>query len=816
MGQDRDLGGRLRRILLGASALTAMPVTALAEDGLDAAMGPLEGLTLLLMTGLSIGAVGALIALARARGDAARSSEAADKALRSASDRALRLAGILDAVDAVALVFPAGKGRPDIHGDLSAVASLPRDRNEITRFRHWLAAEDAAALEGALAGLRSNGEPFHLDLKKADGGYLNAFGRAIGRETVVWLRDLSGERARLAETESRLRKLEDEAAALTTLIDALDVPVWRRGETGQLVQVNAAYARAVEVASPQEAIAAQSELLEAPQRASAAAHRLEGDVYRARVPVIFAGRRRACDIIDAASPGGSIGMALDAEETAQMEARARSADEAMDRTLDALSAAAIVFDSDRTLRYANAGFRKTFQIEPGKLSSRPDSGALLADLRARRQVPEDCDFSKLREEFRAVFTDGTPYDAKWRLPDGRTLTVRGRGHARGGATFIFDNETQRVSLASQVNALLKDQRDTLDGLREGVAVFGADGKLKLSNAAFAALWALAPGVLEPGTHVGKILEACQTSLVTAEALRPLRGFIGSLTGGRTGFVNRLELKDRRVIDLNALPLVDGATLVSFHDVTDTVRAAENLKASNLRLEEANQIKTNFIQHVSYELRSPLTSVIGFADMIAAGETDNLSERQRDYLDHIRTAGASLMALVNSILDLASIDAGVLALNLAETEISRLIFDAIEGLRDRLEDKDISIDIDVPGRLGSAMVDPQRLRQAVYNLVANAVHSSEVGSTVKVRVRGREDALSISVIDRGIGMTQSELDRVLDPFETASDRNVRQGPGLGLTLAQKFVRLHGGNLRLWSRKGFGTVARMTLPIETHVG
>ena len=189
-----------------------------------------------------------------------------------------------------------------------------------------------------------------------------------------------------------------------------------------------------------------------------------------------------------------------------------------------------------------------------------------------------------------------------------------------------------------------------------------------------------------------------------------------------------------------MPLPGAATLVTFHDVTDSVNVERALRERNEALEDADKIKIDFVHHVSYELRSPLTNIIGFVHLLGDEATGPLAPKQREYLDYITVSTDTLLALINNILDLATIDAGRMQLNLAPVDIRQTMAAAAEGVQDRLVSTGIALEIVTAHDIGSFIADKRRVRQILFNLLANAVSFSPPGGTVTFLAEPRADAL----------------------------------------------------------------------------
>jgi signal transduction histidine kinase len=261
-----------------------------------------------------------------------------------------------------------------------------------------------------------------------------------------------------------------------------------------------------------------------------------------------------------------------------------------------------------------------------------------------------------------------------------------------------------------------------------------------------------------------------------------------------------------------MPLPDGATLVTFQDVSDTVNVERALREKNEALVAADGIKIEFVHHVSYELRSPLTNIIGFANLLGDPAFGPLTDKQREYLGYITTSTNALLALINNILDLATIDAGAMTLSLSDVDIRASMEAAAEGVQDRLVKNNITLDIRAPAGIGSFAADERRLRQILFNLLSNAVGFSPPGETVTLKAERHADAVAFTVIDHGPGISPERQDKVFDLFETNSNGSQHRGTGLGLSLVRSFVELHGGTVTIDSVVGQGTTVTCVFPVE----
>ena len=185
-----------------------------------------------------------------------------------------------------------------------------------------------------------------------------------------------------------------------------------------------------------------------------------------------------------------------------------------------------------------------------------------------------------------------------------------------------------------------------------------------------------------------------------------------------------------------LPLPDGGTLLTYVDVSDAKHAERALIERTEALEAADRLKTAFISHVSYELRTPLTNIIGFSELLASPIAGPLTDRQRDYLNDIRLSGRTLLAIIDDILDLATIDAGTLELKLSPVKVRDVIDQAVQGVQERLKQNDIALDIDIEPGIDEFVADGRRVTQMLYNLLSNAIGFSDAGGKIALGC-GRE-------------------------------------------------------------------------------
>jgi len=807
------LGRRLPAVCLLTAPAAIWPTFARAEVTALGAIGQFdqhEIAILVPMVGLIVFAVITAIMLVRMRRRTARLEGTSRDEITGLHEQLDRANALLLSERQVLVDWPAASNRPSVDGDLALLGVVEPHR--VLAFGSWLDAGRASEMERAVEALRAHGEAFATTLTTLAGQPIEAQGRAIGGRAVLRLRDASLLTRELLELNARHRDLLTEIASLRTLIETLPSPAWTRDAAGRLTFVNSAYARAVEARDVADAIERNLELLDSAARATIVQTRRNGGAYSGRLPAIVAGARRSFDVLDVRTDTGSAGIGIDATEAETMRSAMARMLDAHRRTLDHLPIGVAMFDAHQRLTFYNAAYRTLWDLDVRYLDQHPTDSALIDELRMARKLPEQPNFREWKAQLLTAYRANETKEHVWHLPDTRTLRVVTMPNPDGGVTYLFHDVTERLELERSFEELIRVQGETLDNLAEGVAVFASDGRLRLHNPAFARMWKLSDQALAERPHIEVITVLSQPLHGDDPTWQALREVVTAIDS-RKAITGRLERRDGSVVDCTTVPLPGGATLVTFHDVTDSVNVERVLRERNDALEEADRLKIDFVHHVSYELRSPLTNIIGFVHLLGDPATGPLAQKQREYLDYITVSSDTLLALINNILDLATIDAGRMQLNLGPVDIREAMQAAAEGVQDRLVSAGLTLDIRASADIGGFVADGKRLRQILFNLLANAVSFSPGGATVTLAAERRRDEVIFSVTDTGPGIPPDVLEKVFNWFETHPLGSHHRGPGLGLSLVRSFVELHGGSVSIASVVGQGTTVTCRFPTGT---
>ncbi len=666
------------------------------------------------------------------------------------------------------IIWTDGQPRLALH-TLPAALGVPGKLAHLLRFASWLHPDDAGKMEDSLSCLQTQGQAFVSNASTLEGHVIEVAGAVSGADIIVRVRAFSPVNKELVRLIGDNKRLKQSVLDRESLLDSLPIPVWLRDPKGVLTWVNAAYVSAISAKNREETLEKQIELFETRQRSDLLRLGQSKKPGRIKLQTIVNGGVQIYEAVAATLERGSGGAALDVAPLAIAKDELGRQMAAHSRTLDKVSTGVAVFGADRKLVYGNDAFARIWSLDNAWLGEKPSASEFLDQLRQRRLLPEQPDYRKWRDGKVLAWDGKRTLDELWHRSDGRTVHVVTDCRDDGGVTFLFDDVTEKLSLERQFHSLIEGQRETLDHLSEGIAVFSADGRLQLFNPAFQAIWKLTEEKLQGTPHFESIKAAGEELSSDPDFWRTLREAITGMPEARDTFSGTVARRDETHLAYAVTPLPDGGTLLTFADVTDRKRFEEVLLERNEALEASDRLKTTFLSHVSYELRTPLTTIIGFADMLAEPVTGPLNPKQREYLNDIKTSSEVLLNIINDILDLAVIDAGALDLKLAPVKVEDVIEAAELGVRERLSRAKVNLDVHIAKGAGTVTADNNRLIQVLYNLLSNAIGFSPEEGTITLTCRREKNGVAISVQDTGLGIPEEEQATVFERFEFAQQR-----------------------------------------------
>jgi signal transduction histidine kinase len=634
-----------------------------------------------------------------------------------------------------------------------------------------------------LDGLRLRGESFTLSVQG-----LEVMGKPHGAKAIVWL--TPGAAA------------GDFAAAASA-----DFPAWRTDSQGALLWANQAYLAAVEAHDLEDA-RARDLALDAKAREDAKAAAVGTGSAHTRA-IIIDGKRRTLRLNLFPASDGASGVAFDiTDEIEGRESLAREA-KAHGETLNHLTDAVAVFDSTRRLTTHNSAFAVLWGLDEAWLDDGPNHDEWLDRLRQSARIAATRDFAAWKTKELSYYQEaGLIPDETWTLPDGRILRVARQRQPSGGLLMLFEDISDKMGLQARFKTLIEVQRATLDKLGEAVAVFTADGKLSLANAAFARIWDIETSFLVAQPEFDLLVDHARHVYGDAAFWSELKARITDPSPqARQEMQGEFICSNGTNLTWLTRPLPDGATLAAFADVSAARRFETALRDKAAAFQDADRLKTEFVRNVSYQLRTPLTTIGGYTELLATGVSGPLTPSQSDYLSAIGSASSQLEKLIENILDLAMIDAGQMSLDLGDVNLADALEITADIARTNSGDKQVRVVVECDPSAGIIRADKARISQILFNLVSNALRVTGKGDTITIGARRFEDTVRLWVSDTGPGI---DTGRQASAFEGFGDGDRRAG--VSLALVKRFVELHGGWVALSSPGATGVTVSCYLPAQ----
>lgn len=267
----------------------------------------------------------------------------------------------------------------------------------------------------------------------------------------------------------------------------------------------------------------------------------------------------------------------------------------------------------------------------------------------------------------------------------------------------------------------------------------------------------------------------------------------------------------RIADQSALALYNAQSYERLEQLVK--QRTQELEAEKQLSDAANRAKSEFLAHMSHELRTPLTGILGFSSLLTKQIFGELNSKQQQYVAGITSCGQHLLELINDLLDLSKIEAGKEELFLEPVHIPELCHDCLNMLRELAHRRSLSLSLSIDPNLSLCLADHRRLKQILFNLLSNAVKFTESGS-ITLQVQQRETTLQFAVTDTGIGISAADQSKLFQAFQQIDGGLSRkyEGTGLGLALARKLARLHGGDITVESELGQGSCFTLHLPLK----
>lgn len=674
---------------------------------------------------------------------------------------------------------------------------------------------DRKTLTQGITNCFKNSHPFHYDFENIKTQrwiqVRGQFNEGEIPQVVLWLKEFIPQQ-KIDEQTQKIAVLKNRLTRLETLLDTLPIPVWSRDSDLDLIYCNQAYGHAANT-TPSEAIEKNIEIGSAAFNKShrdLAAWALETQHRQTdKRSVVIHGDRRFWDFSEIPIDGQElVGFALDVTAIHEAQTDLARHMSSHGEVLSLLSTAVAIYSPDARLQFFNKRYQQLFGgTDDSWMSRNPSLGEVIDRLRENRLIEEKLDYGRYKQEELDKFTSlVSPVEELQHLPDGRTIRMVRAPHPLGGLIYLFEDVTDRLTLERNFNTLSAIQRGTIDHLYEGIAVFSNSGRLTLSNPSFWKIWRVQPHDIKD-QHISNLLEQVRPLIAHKLSWEEHKKLLINKITNRVAKSKLMERTDGSILKISYIPLPDGSHLVTYLDVTDSIHVERVLREKNEALEAADHIKSEFISNVSYQLRAPLNTVIGFSEILLHQFYGKINDKQREYCDGILGCSKQLLSHINDILDLASIQAGRMELSKTAFNFNDLLKHTLDLVRQKAMESKLTISLEYGPENHLCYGDHTRLKQVLFNLLNNAIQFTQEGGVINLSIARHLDMICVIVSDSGSGL--SAFQAQTSPSESHSQEILSNS--FGLPLIRSLVELHGGTLDLYAHDGVGSTVLCQLPI-----
>ncbi|MCZ2158144.1 ATP-binding protein [Bartonella sp. 220] len=457
--------------------------------------------------------------------------------------------------------------------------------------------------------------------------------------------------------------------------------------------------------------------------------------------------------------------------------------------------------------------------------------------------PNDANFFDLAQELMSGKKKHIDINVPMRHADGHYIWMRIRAEVTDeeephlvGIAFDISEQRQLAEETAQADLRI---RDAIENISESFVLWDSEGRLVMSNSKFCEYAAIPKQVLQSGIQRATVEAMARPAMSEYPLKDDGSGNLTSIRQTADGYW--LKINERRTQDGGLVCIGTDISelkqqqekfedserrLFSFiqelkrargnaqQRATEVEKLNKSLKAEKERAESANKAKSEFLANMSHELRTPLNAILGFSDIMLQSTFGPLgSQRYKEYMRDIYNSGTHLLTLINDILDMSKIEAGRLTLDCKNIDLEPIISEAARTLTPLAQEKNISVTTNIAPEL-HAEVDVRAMKQIFLNLISNAVKFTPSGGSIDICAFKKKNNLICKIKDTGVGIPQSAIKKLGQPFEQVENQltKTHTGSGLGLAISRSLLELHKGKLEIISKEMKGTTVSITMPIK----
>lgn len=605
---------------------------------------------------------------------------------------------------------------------------------------------------------------------------------------------------------------------LENILDTLPIYIWQKNKDLKLTYCNKAYASAVE-SSKDYVISNNIKLISQSRKDSVY---VDQSLYSSKPKkinehAIINGSRRLLSIEETPFLGTdkSTGIAIDITDKETLEITYKNYKKQTDEVLNNISVPIAIFDEETVLIFANLATIKLFSIEGLDFHGKCKFSDIMDYLMSNESIISSTDIARYKDEAEKLFqTIIDPYHTTIHLKNGKTMMVTISPNRGGGMIFMFEDISDKIALEREVNSISAIQLETLDHLAEAIMVFGSDNRIKITNPAMNNIWEKEKSFTD--LHISDFFESSSHLFNSETELKLWISKLVNTAAQRIEFSEKLNLSSGKTIKYSYIPLPDGLNLIKFLDISDEINLERAIKEKTDLASQIDKLKSNLVSNISYELRAPLQTINGFAEILYNKYFGDLNEKQMEYCQGISHSVERVTEVVDAIINIANIEAGQMKIKYTEVNLLDFIKDSISLFSNRAKIQELSLSTDFSDSSFTVFIDTQSMTQAMFQLISKSIKITPLGGKILISVAISEsnpDYFNLIISDNGLSMTDEELDKTKKMLLSDSNDGSMDGSiEFGLILANNIVRLHNGKISIDSKENIGNSVSCCIPIK----
>jgi len=401
-----------------------------------------------------------------------------------------------------------------------------------------------------------------------------------------------------------------------------------------------------------------------------------------------------------------------------------------------------------------------------------------------------------------------------------TVPIKNKNNKISGGLIMISDITESKDAREEINKLSQFQDSVIDNANVWLSAMNLIGNVVIWNKAAEAITGYPREEVLGRDSIWDWLKSDEEQYkrdITTKGVSNIGGEVFSqnfetLIKRKDGNIRTVSWNSRNILDNTENPI--GSITLGL-DITEQKKSEEEIKIQNAELKRLNRIKSDFLNVTSHELRTPMVAIKGYAQLLSDLSLGEITDKQKKAIDVVLRNTTRLNKLVQDILDVSRLESGTMKFLPEDTDIGELTRETAETMQSSANAKQMKINSIIEDNLPNLIIDPERIKQVLVNLVNNAIKFSPNNSDINIQVKKEGEYVIFEIQDFGRGIPKNKIEKIFDTFyqvDSTNDRKLMGGAGLGLAISRGIVVAHGGNIHVESRVNKGSTFKFTLPLK----